>query len=199
MKSQDGSNTLVGQIKAAHEEAGKHARSGIEASIRAGELLAEAKKGEGHGKWMRFLREELPGLAQSTANLYMSFHFHRHILADPGITTVREALAAIAKVKAKDKPARESAAATSFLDDAQGWFRRLKRKPAPVSGDDEEALNQAVAPALSAWSGMQPEVRGWFLRRVLLGDSPSPVAAETPPAENPKPVENPKRKRAMLD
>jgi Protein of unknown function (DUF3102) len=89
---------LIPKIKEAHEKA-------LEYAIKAGELLTQAKEAVGHGRWATFQRENLAGIPQTTASLYMR-------LAEPkNKDRLKEISNSVADLKSKGKLSLRAAAA----------------------------------------------------------------------------------------
>jgi hypothetical protein len=59
--------TLAGQIRREHEAVEAGVRATVEAAIRCGELLAEAKQRVGHGGWYGLLGQNFPSTPQTAA------------------------------------------------------------------------------------------------------------------------------------
>jgi hypothetical protein len=72
---------LIPKIKEAHEkvEAAQQTSytQALEYAIKAGELLTLAKEAVGHGRWATWRQQNLAGIAQTTASLYMRLVEHK--------------------------------------------------------------------------------------------------------------------------
>jgi len=91
---------LATLIQQRHEAVAASLKEAVSNAIATGELLLEAKRQVGHGGWLPWLAENLPDIAERTAQAYMRIARapleKRNAVAD---LPLREALAAIASPK----------------------------------------------------------------------------------------------------
>ena len=93
----NGSNrlpVLADEIRRAHADSQRAAQMSVEAAIKAGEALIEAKSHLKHGEWLPWLRDncELPA---RTSSHYMRLARHREEIGNAADLTIRGALGAI--------------------------------------------------------------------------------------------------------
>jgi hypothetical protein len=114
---------LARKIAAAHTLAQQHAGAAAHYAIEVGELLIEAKATLPHGKWLPWLRENLP-FSDRTAQAYMRLATHTPPQMRSGAAdlSVREVLAHVARPRRK-----------SLDDELAAWTERHRLERRPVT------------------------------------------------------------------
>lgn len=90
---------LAAGVRDAHAEVEEHGRTMVEAAIRAGDLLTEAKAQVAHGAWLPWLAENFPADAR-TAQRYIAFSSNATRVSH--LTSVREAVAELTTPREAD-------------------------------------------------------------------------------------------------
>ena len=86
---------LGARIRAAHEAAQAGARRALEDAVRCGELLLEAKRVVGHGRWLPWLAENT-GIGPRQAQNYMRVARHRDVVLASNASSATHLSAAVA-------------------------------------------------------------------------------------------------------
>ena len=109
MSELDKALSLIPGIKEAHEKAEAAQQTSynqaLEYAIKAGELLMLAKEAVGHGGWANWRQQNLAGIPQTTASLYMRLAEHKEKFRDGRISN------SVADLKSKGKLSLRAAAA----------------------------------------------------------------------------------------
>ena len=102
---------LATRIRAAHAAAQAGARRALEDAVRCGELLLEAKRAVGHGRWLPWLAENT-GIGARQAQNYMRVAQHRDVVLGSNTQSTSHLSAAVALL-AEPRDARQPHAARS--------------------------------------------------------------------------------------
>jgi hypothetical protein len=130
---------LAEEINAEHRAFVGTFRKTVEHGIRAGELLADAKKQCEHGTWLAWLQENFEG-APRTAQEYMRLYNHRdEIRAKTRDSTLLSVSGALQEIAARrEEPTKETTSTSQVLARRRAEFHGDPR------GDSRERGLEAV-------------------------------------------------------
>ena len=148
---EDKALSLIPGIKEAHEKAeiaqGTSYSQALEYAIKAGELLTLAKEAVGHGRWAAWRQQNLAGIHQTTASLYMR-------LAEPqNKVRLKEISNTVADLKSKGMLSLRAAAAKlpkRPLTLAQKAAIKARREAIATAKKDNEGIAKEYLNGLAA-------------------------------------------------
>jgi hypothetical protein len=140
------------RIKSLHTQIVDAAKNVVRRAIDAGTALIDAKKQVGHGKWLRWLKEECE-LSERTAEVYMTCARNRQLLeaiiAAAANMTLAQALQAI-----KPKPDESKDGAMGKYAKARAALIRKLGELLPE--DAEDAAQRTIVELQAAVEAMKP-------------------------------------------
>jgi hypothetical protein len=151
MTDEDKALSLVPGIKEAHEKAEAAQQTSysqaLEYAIKAGDLLLLAKEAVGHGRWGAWRQQNLAGIPQTTASLYMR-------LAEPkNKVRLKEISNSVADLKSKGMLSLRAAAATlpkRPLTLAQKAAIKARKEAMAAAKKDDEGIAKKYLNGLAA-------------------------------------------------
>ncbi len=162
---------LAAAIRDDIEAADGHWQNAVKHAIRAGEGLMEAKGRLDHGQWLPWLKANVSGVSERSAQRYMQLAQNRHTVAD--LPSVRAALALIAPPRQPAHPVVDAELSASPRPAVDG-----PAPPEPTATHPaafEERAPAPAAPTIAQARKLAREVvryhddyeRSWDLPQVL--------------------------------
>jgi hypothetical protein len=114
--------TLAEQINAEHRACEVAVASAVEHAIRAGEMLMEAKKQAGHGRWLPWLTENFEG-SHDKAQVYMRLARKREFLLNNERARFSSIRGAVTELKREDREKRRH----EQLERLDQWREKIRQ------------------------------------------------------------------------